>query len=66
MVDEVRAGASGETEQAPTESPRARVGIHGGGVGDRIYSAVITLFALAVPVLLQFDGQLDQALTSSW
>jgi phosphate transport system permease protein len=52
MVDEVRAGASGETEDIPTEPPRARVGIHGGGVGDRIYSAVITLFALAVPALL--------------
>jgi len=52
MVDEVRAGASGETERTPTESPRGRVGIHGGGVGDRVYSSVITLFALAVPVLL--------------
>ena len=52
MVDEVRAGASGEAEDTTAEAPRARVGIHGGGVGDRIYSGVITLFALAVPALL--------------
>jgi phosphate transport system permease protein len=52
MVDEVRAGASGEAENTPTEPPRARIGIHGGRVGDRIYSGVITVFALAVPALL--------------
>ncbi|HZD79777.1 MAG TPA: phosphate ABC transporter permease subunit PstC [Actinomycetota bacterium] len=33
-------------------SPRLSDGIHGRGAGDRVYSVVLTLFALAVPALL--------------
>ncbi len=36
----------------PGRGGRGRAHIHGGGVGDRIYAAAITGFALCVPVLL--------------
>jgi phosphate transport system permease protein len=52
MSDEVRAGVAGEAERPPSEPARTRAGIHGGGVGDRVYTWVITLFALCVPALL--------------
>jgi phosphate transport system permease protein len=52
MVDEILVGAPGEAEGTPVEPAQPRVGIHGGGVGDRIYSGVITLSALCVPALL--------------
>lgn len=52
MVEDARAGAAGEAEHGSPEPDRAHAVIHGGGVGDRVYSGVITLFALCVPVLL--------------
>ncbi|MGD8321505.1 MAG: phosphate ABC transporter permease subunit PstC [Gemmatimonadota bacterium] len=52
MSLETPAGAAGANPEVPEEPTRVPLPIHGGGVGDRIYSAVITLFALGVPALL--------------
>jgi phosphate transport system permease protein len=49
MVDESLARPDGAATGA-SESPLE--GIYGGGVGDRIYAAVIAAFAFAVPMLL--------------
>jgi phosphate transport system permease protein len=52
MSEDVRAGPASEAERDAPEPNRARVGIHGSGIGDRVYSGVITAFALCVPALL--------------
>jgi len=52
MSQETPAGTTGTAHEVADEVRRAPLAIHGGGVGDRIYSAVITAFALAVPALL--------------
>jgi phosphate transport system permease protein len=49
MVGDSLAGSTGVEAGAPVHPPE---GIYGGGVGDRIYSGLITLFALSVPALL--------------
>ncbi len=52
MAEGTRTGTPEEIEQGPAPPARPPATIHGGSVGDRIYSALLTLSALAVPALL--------------
>ena len=52
MSEQIQAAPASKSEKAPAQPGPSPLPIHGGAIGDRIYSALITLFALCVPALL--------------